>query len=568
MRAMSLRTVLPGLLAACVPGIEGKSDSSPPADTGELVEDGPLVGTLEEGPEVVCDVPTDGFDRLVEEGAARGLTGVVADPFEAWAAWVDGRGGNPVAQDLDGDGDLDLLVTQPADDPFVYANDGTGHFTLVEGAVDLAPPGDGPWALTAAAVDLDGDRLPELVIGGGGGFAVHTNQGGLRWGAPVPVDLGEVPSGLVFPGLSLGDADGDGDLDLAASASGRVVAGRVDKTDPGALMDRLSLQTDSGWAPTVPLSRGGLGWSTQVLQFTDRDGDGDQDLLIPGDIGGATAFWRNDGTVRGVPWFVDDAPDIGADIGMSGMGIASADLNGDGALDYCITDLGPIRCLTSAGGAAGELYAEGGRALGLAPTTWADPDFGTTGWSLDLADLDNDGLLDAVQSSAPEIDRAPLTPDGLPDLVFQGQADGTFLDRSAEVGFSDNAWHHGLVTADFDGDGALDVVVTGPGQAPLYWANRCTSGSWLVIELEGPPGNTDGMGARVEVTAGGRTHLREVAATRGPAQGPSLVHVGLGAAETVDALRVVFPDGARVEAEGVGTRRTVTAIHPDAPARQ
>ena len=90
--------------------------------------------------------------------------------------------------------------------------------------------------------------------------------------------------------------------------------------------------------------------------------DGDLDLLALSDLGPPSAFWRNDGLVDGVVQWVDDGASLGAALEIAAMGIDSADLNRDGVLDYCISDVGPPRCLLSDGLGG---YVEGAHALGF-----------------------------------------------------------------------------------------------------------------------------------------------------------------------------------------------------------
>ncbi|MCP4793941.1 MAG: CRTAC1 family protein, partial [Actinomycetia bacterium] len=165
-----------------------------------------------------------------------------------------------------------------------------------------------------------------------------------------------------------------------------------------------------------------------------------------------------------------------------------------------------------------------------------------------------------VQAGGPDLDtyEAGL---GIPDMVWRGSAEG-FDDRTAELGFGDTDNHVGLATADLDGDGFLDVVLAGPGTTPDLWMNHCSEAAWTRIDLVGPALNREGYGARVEVTAGGTTRLRELTASRGPGQGPSEVHLGLGDAETIDRLVVTWPDGLVFKIEDVPVKRVVTVWHP------
>jgi hypothetical protein len=84
----------------------------------------------------------------------------------------------------------------------------------------------------------------------------------------------------------------------------------------------------------------------------------------------------------------------------------------------------------------------------------------------------------------------------------------------------------------------------------------------LRVGLQGPGKNTRGVGARVEVEAGGviRTQWM-LAGGRGFTNGTTFeLHFGLGAAETVDALRVYWPDGEVTVHEDVTARQRVTVV--------
>ncbi len=181
--------------------------------------------------------------------------------------------------------------------------------------------------------------------------------------------------------------------------------------------------------------------------------------------------------------------------------------------------------------------------------------------AIDLVDLENDGWLDIVQASGPLPD-GPGAAQAWPDIYWQGQPDGTFEDVTTETGFGSLAENYGLATADFDGDGFLDVVRVAPGVPPSLLLNRCGAGSWLDFELIGLPANREAFGARIEVTSGEVTHLREMHSARGQAQSPSRLHFGLGDVDTVGPVRIVWPDGTVSEAARVPVNRRVFVTHP------
>ncbi|MBN95199.1 MAG: hypothetical protein CL928_14200 [Deltaproteobacteria bacterium] len=540
------------------PDCAGDDDDSAPEDDDGDDDDSavPTFVDFELGPTVVCEAPVLGIDRFREEGADRGLTMILQDPEALWGAASEGTGGSVVAQDMDRDGDMDIVIGRIDGAPWLLENDGNGQF--VEHAVSLAPEEQAIQQVSVlSALDITGDRLPEIVLSAGGYMAYLPNEGAMTFGPPVLAYI-EDDGAQVYMTQVWGDADRDGDLDVVLPGTGPVGLGPGEGLELGG-PDRLLLGEDGNWSLALELIVAEEGSRTQVALFTDRDADGDPDLFIPADLGPPSGFYRNDGNdPAGVPIFIEDAAAIGADLVMAAMGIDSADLNQDGVLDYCITDVGRPKCLLSD---SSGLWFEAGLALGILPEVEVGFD-GTIGWGLNLADLDNDGFLELVQASGPDQGAVLEGQLEYPDLLWHGQPDGTFVDVSALVGFDDLAVNYGMVTADFNGDGYLDLLVTGPQHRPSLYMNQCGAEAWLLVELEGLAGNTEAMGAWVEVVVGATTRIREVYNLRTQSQTPSRVHFGLGDVDTVDLLRVRWPDGTVTERANVDTRRVIVASHP------
>ena len=172
---------------------------------------------FEYGDEVPCAAPFEGIDRFREEGVQRGLTRPLSDPGVLGEARQYGRGAGLVVRDFDADGDLDLLFGRLDGPPDLYANAGDGTFERVPDV--LAPP-DGARVFVTAAVDLTGDRLPDVVIGAGQGWFSFANLGGLGFGPATPLLAEAEGRGLSFLTVAFGDADGDGDLDIALPSIG------------------------------------------------------------------------------------------------------------------------------------------------------------------------------------------------------------------------------------------------------------------------------------------------------------------------------------------------------------
>jgi hypothetical protein len=95
----------------------------------------------------------------------------------------------------------------------------------------------------------------------------------------------------------------------------------------------------------------------------------------------------------------------------------------------------------------------------------------------------------------------------------------------------------------------------------MAWLNSGGTNGWLTVRLRGVTSNRDGIGARVEVTAGGQTQVREVSGGEG-FMSHSLdlsAHVGLGTAQTAD-VTVRWPSGHVDTLPGVGRNQTLTVV--------
>lgn len=548
---------------ACVPGPDGLGTSPP-----ELV---------------TCDAPVEGIARFREDGLARGLE--LDIPPEPDAASCNYTPGGLVVRDLDDDGDIDILVHNHHGVPWIFGNDGAGAFTPAEPGIFSY---GGEQFNATAAVDVTGDGLPELFMVGSGLVLQAENLGGLRWGAWEPVFYDPDYPRTCFASLSFGDVDGDCDLDLSLAgmdeipAEGVLVSVDPDYWNPSRSL--LLLNEGGAWDPVMELLSEGKPGFSLTHAFTDRDGDGDLDLMAGTDrpAGGAfppAAFWRNDGVTNGIPVLVNDAASIGANVQASAMGLGVRDLNRDGQLDYCMSDLAPsLTCLAS--DSTGTYY-EAGRALGLTadvgthpelPADWysrtAPTDTLWVTWGLVLSDLDNDGAIDAAVVAGPPPDGGTVAlssvHDWQPDWLWRGNGYGYFQNAAVETGFYSTEAHYGLADADLDGDGFRELIVTPYAGRPEIWNNPCGSGGWLEIRLVGEGGNVDAYGARVTVTAGDQVETEEVHNLLAVSQGPPGLHFGLGDAPVADRVEVRWPDGATTVLTDVLPRQRLTLRQRDA----
>ncbi len=557
---------LVALLAACVPPAVDDDDlTAEPTPEPTPMEPSPAFAW---GDVVACENSVAGFDRFDKQTAEHGIefihessqgTGALACP------WLPGL----AAADLDRDDDLDLVFSLPDAFPAIYVNDGSGRFS--RSAAERPDIGD-RIVVSAGAVDLVGDLLPDIVVAGAEHLTVFENLGDLGFGPAQPLYEVEGWPRRCVASFTFGDYDGDGDLDAVLprlepiesptqfpemSSDWTGSTALLLRNDDAAFVEEAGL-VPAGHDETLSLS----------ATFTDVDVDGDLDVILGTDrkvLGTPpTALFENTDDDPPAPRFVDIGPGTGFSLDIEVMGLATADLNGDDRPDYCMSDSGPdIRCLFSEGGDEVGFF-EGTLAAGLGAELPGFPGSEWVTWGVAIEDFDNDGELDvtvAAGATLPPWMPGPGTRDQ-PDALWQGLGDGLFEERTADVGFGDEDGHYGLVVADLARDGHPEIVMASIDGPQIVWDNPCGPGGWLTVDLVGPPGNTDGVGAKVAVAAGGRTRTREVLSLQTFSQPPSELHFGLGDTHHVDSILVTWPDGTSSAADDVPADRHVVVTHP------
>ena len=312
--------------------------------------------------------------------------------------------------DVDGDGDLDLLVVEAAFNPAVVGvrlNDGNGLYTAASSFAVGSLPTD------IGLADVDGDGDPDLLISSNGlSMAVRLNNGQGVFGTSytVPLDAYEAIAA---------DLDGDGDLDLAATTPR---AGT-----PGNLSVAMNGGPGNFGAATV-ISVGGV---SKALAVGDMDGDGDLDLLTD-DYSNKVAIRLNNGNGSfGMSVLVPVS-------GNSYLGpvkdLAVGDVDGDGDLDVAvIKELSSDVTICFNNGASG-FGANAVVAVGFRPQ------------DISLADLDGDGDLDLVAANGQ---------DATLDIRLNNGTGGFAGGATLPMAYNTPRVHVG----DVDGDGDLDLLV-------------------------------------------------------------------------------------------------------------
>jgi len=437
-------------------------------------------------------------------GAQGGAIGTFVKTL-AGAPVTDGANGNDCAfADVDGDGDLDLFVANGSNqNNALFMNGGGGTFTKLAGA---APVNDGGDSHACAFGDLDGDGDLDLVVGNLlQPTNVYLNQGFLQGGAQgsfVRVTTGALQTtSSATNDLALGDYDKDGDLDLALAdcctagnalyqntgsggqfllvTTGPVAAdaaasnavgfhdydgdGDLDlfvansKAASGNSMDFL--YRNSGPATFSKINDGPL--ASDIAQHVDAalgdyDGDGDLDVFIATSNDENNALYRNEGGTQGGTEGTFTQVLTGALIGDGGdtWGAAWGDMDRDGDLDLATADRlglpngnnGLYRNLGGGIGVEGNFFKETSSPVCLAGGTSRD-----VAW----ADMDNDGDLDLVFANS----------NGEHNFVYrnkggaQGGAEGSFESLTTTSIAKATGENYGLAWGDKDSDGDLDLFI-------------------------------------------------------------------------------------------------------------
>ena len=450
--------------------------------------------------------------------------------------------------DIDGDGDLDLIVSGSGTFIRVYRNDGD-KFTDVTAEVGLA---NVPSGYSLNLVDYDNDGWLDLFISMNG------------WNGPYPdmlfhnehgkfVNVSK-SSGADDPGsgfVSLwADLDNDGWLDLVV-ANGVLKDGSVPQIYRNN-RDGTFTNVTKAAGLDEPAQYGAIG-----IALGDYDKDGRVDILINGLGAAPNRLYHNDGNWH----FTEVARKAGVtQPPHNGFVCFFVDYNNDGWPDILTTSLAPWEATVEAlkkgytPANARSIHPDNNRLFrNNRDGTFTDVTFdarlyypmGTMGAG--VADIDNDGYVDFYFGTGdPQISRLE------PNRFFHNNGNGTFSDLTNYVGFArPGNKGHGVAFVDIDNDGDLDIFAQLGGHYPgdhaynaFYRNLKGNQNNWLEVDLRGVKSNRFAVGAQLTVRAGDLLVYREVKGSEGfGATSPYRQHFGLGKKTKIDSLEVRWPSG-------------------------
>jgi hypothetical protein len=229
----------------------------------------------------------------------------------------------------------------------------------------------------------------------------------------------------------------------------------------------------------------------------------------------------------------------------AGMGTDFGDYDGDGRLDLAVGNH-EFEATSVFRNLGNGLFAHVTNESRLGAPTLPWVTFGVA-WF----DYDKDGRLDLAAANGHVVDNTAMVRPGSkhaqPRLLFHNNGDRTFTEvgRDAGADFSADRVGRTLVVGDIDNDGDLDILVTNNGGAVELLRNDSDRANHaLMVRLIGTRGNRDAIGARLRLTVGAASQVRELkAGSSYLGQNDVRVHFGLGSATSVDRLDVRWPGG-------------------------
>ncbi len=507
-------------------------------------------------------------------------------------------GGGIAAGDINNDGLVDLYFTGNQVSNKLYLNKGDLKFEDITNKANIG--GDNRWYTGVTMADVNADGYLDIYCSVSGKFSPRhnqlfiNNQDGTFTEKAAEYGLADTGSSVQS---TFFDYDKDGDLDLFVANypptkfnSPAFVYQMKMKNVQAEESDHL-YRNDGDFFTEVSKESGVQNFALSLsATIGDLNNDTWPDIYVSNDFSSPDFMYINnqDGTFREV------VKKSTAHTSFYGMGADIADFNNDGNLDifqvdmdaqnnrrqkanmasmnielfWSVVDAGfhyqyMQNCMQLNTGVfedGNPYFSNVSRMTGTSSTDWS--------WGPLFADFDNDGLKDLFVSNGTrreinnndyfnKLEEEKIKPEEfvawsqriptekIDNFIFKNNGNLDFERANAEWGISYEGFSNGVVYADLDNDGDLEIVTNNIDDTASVFENRSSEiNNFLQVAFNGNGKNPFGLGCRVYVSENDNTQMQELTLTRGfqSSVAPNL-HFGLGAIQKVDQVKVVWPDG-------------------------
>ena len=478
----------------------------------------------------------------------------------------DSNGSGLAINDLDNDGDLDIVLANLAGKNSILWNNGHLQFQR-----QTLSHGD---SRAVSIVDIDGDGWPEIIFTTRSGSVIFwpNQEGYFANYDPLP--------GVDNPAytMSWGDLDADGDLDLVAGSYDAALEKDFGNgflfSDGGGI---FVYHNEDGQFQATRLAKSA---QALALLLVDLNEDGRLDILAGNDFAVQDSYWlqTDAGWTTAEPFVATTH---------STMSFAAADINNDGSKELLATDMKPYQSTSNVlaqwqpvmdmmmhGEVEGDpqvmenvlqVVNQDGRfqnkasTLGLNATGWS--------WSAKFGDLDQDGFLDlyVVNGMAAAELFGHLPND---ELVEENQAfhndKGRAFVPMPDWGLNSQRGGRSMSLADLDSDGDLDIIVNNLLAPAQLFENQLCGGDGLMLILEwGSSQNRQAIGAQATLVTGNGRFQREIHTNSGYLSGdPAQLHFGFPAGTELQQLEITWPDGEQTILDDLAAQTAITVERP------
>ena len=441
-------------------------------------------------------------------------------------------GGGVSFCDFDGDGWDDITYATGSGQEIYFFKNNQGTFSQINlGIANTFKVKQVIW------IDYDNDGDKDFFATSIEGFnKFYRNDGNLSF-TDITASIGFFTDDKRTFGASFGDIDNDGDLDAFICNRDDIAANQYSylyRNDNGTYVD---ITAAAGLSTEAQLSF--------CSAFFDYNNDGFQDIYIANDkFSNINRLYKNNGDGT----FTDVSVASGAGIAIDAMSTTIGDYNNDGWFDIYVSN--------SPGGNYHLRNNGDGTFTNVASTVGTA--FFSVGWGAVFFDADNDTDVDLYVSSS----EVGAVAGRLPSAFYENQGNNTFT-IPAGIGFeNDNRKSYSNAIGDINNDGLPDIIVMNDSENNFLWKNTSSNANhWLKIKLQGVASNSDGIGSKIEISAGGKVQYRYTLSGEGYlAQNSTTEFFGLKDAAVVDYVKVTWLSGIQDVLENVAVNQTLNLV--------